>query len=356
MTLNWTLDVVMGGIIGTIIMIGSIISYTTYRRKRVKPLLFFSISYFFVSLYFFFDFLSILYMNIELARIHYVIFFPATIFLVIAIDYTIAESINALKMCIACSLGSIITILAYLPDSIRVDTSKGYEDFAMDFLFSVFTLVLLMYFMFLHVIWGIKMRRNAPNQLKKESNLVLLGIIIMGPLDLIIFLFSTMIPILIIVDYIVLCTGAMIILHVLITEPKIHYILPFKAYWLQVISTLAGFSLFDYEWTESDKDSNLVAGLLSAVEKMSIEVLGKGIIQEFNLEEGILLFKRGEFVTAGLLTSRSSKFLRDSLQNFVDDFEKSFNKALRNRSSVISKFDSADDLITRNFTYVPKRL
>ena len=179
----------------------------------------------------------------------------------------------------------------------------------------------------------------------------------MGPIDLIFYINSSDNNIFNYLNFIALCSGALLILYVLITEPRFYFILPYKAYRLQVISSKAGLSLFDYEWTESNMiHPELVAGLLNAVDKMSLEVLGKGNVQEFNLEKGILIFERGNYISVGLLTSNSSKFLRDSLQNFVKDFEKTYLEELKKEYSNFSAFESAYELIYRHFTYLPRRI
>ncbi len=210
MVLNWNLDVILGGFNGLIILIGAIIAYHTSRRKRIKPLFYFSFSYVFLALYFILDFFGQLYLNIELYQLHYVMFFLAAIFFVISIDYTIAESVNVVKMCIAVSIGSVVSVLSYLPNNIIIITKEGGTYISAGDNLAIFNSLMLLFFIVLIFIWGLKLSLNAPKQMKKESNLVLLGIFLMGPVD---FIFYTLAGgnIFSVLNFLALSSGAMII-------------------------------------------------------------------------------------------------------------------------------------------------
>jgi hypothetical protein len=357
MSLNWTIEAILEFVTGSMLISGTIFSLKAYKRLKVKPLLFFSISFGFIAGYLIIDAFAILISSVFLAQIHTILVFPATLFLVFSVDYTSKETISLLKISITISLGALVLFFAFLPGSVTLNLDRNYP-FVNAELFDLFYILMIVNLLSLFVYWGVTTRKHTPNKLKYAGNLILFGIILLGPIDMVFFIMSRVSIIFVILDYGSMTTGILILTYIMIKEPKIFYVLPFKAYHLQVNYTESGISLFNYKWTEfkSESSDDLVAGLLNAIDKMSINVLERGGVKEMRLEQGILIFQKGKYITTGLLTSKSSRVLRECLLKFTLEFEVVFKKGLEKPPSKLNQFESADELIKNNFTHIPSRI
>ena len=75
-----------------------------------------------------------------------------------------------------------------------------------------------------------------------------------------------------------------------------------------------------------------------------------------DLTEGTLILKESEYITVGLVASKSSKLLMDSLIGFSEDFEEKFQRELN--KSIIDKneYVAAHELIEKYFSNFPSKL
>ena len=358
MNLNWILEVWIDLILAISFLFGSII--TAFRAKKAKPLLFFSFTWLFFSLFFLLEAISYLLLSIELARIYSILFFPATVFLVISIDYSKKESIGIFKMSFTCALGCLEIYLAFQPNAIIKTVIDGESIIVWNGEFLIVTSLMILIFVIFLLDWVGRTFINAPKQLKKESSIFLLGAILVGPINLLLFFFSYTLRILIIFADIFLLIGMIITIYILIKEPKLFYILPFTAYRITVIHNNSGFPLFDYKWAETNINEDLLSGFMQVSQNLSLKLLEKGELKDFQLEKAVLIFQKSKNITVGLLSTNSSKFLRDCLEGFTEEFENEFKDIFNNTpiDSPIdtSKFNSAYILIESYFSYVPSRL
>ena len=82
-------------------------------------------------------------------------------------------------------------------------------------------------------------------------------------------------------------------------------------------------------------------------------MLHRGELEEVKLSEGILIFVKTNYITVGLITSKSSKHLRDSLEKFAKDFEQRFTDLLVKDVFDLTEFESANQLLDFYFGYIP---
>jgi len=89
---------------------------------------------------------------------------------------------------------------------------------------------------------------------------------------------------------------------------------------------------------------------------MSEEVMHIGGVLSIDLVEGILILNESEHITIGLVASKSSKLLRDSLIGFSKDFEQKFQRELKKK--IIDKKDylAAYELIEKYFSNFPHKI
>jgi hypothetical protein len=356
MPLNTNPEVIIDFITGTIFLISATISCIKSRIMRVKPLLFFGIFLFFMALYFFIEALSFLLMDLFLARIYSILIFPATIFLIIGIDYETKETINIGKISLTCSLGFIGVYLAFQPNSVQTTIEGGYPTIIWIGDFEIIAILMVLLPLLLALQWGLSIWIHSPKKMRKKANVFFLGIILMSPITFILYLLTVVSPIFVIFADISLCIGMMITIYIMIKDPKILYILPFRAYSIVVIHGSAGFPLFYHNWSEPVIDQDLFTCVLSATERMTTEVLMRGGVNSVNLEQGVLILEKRKYITVGLLASKVSKFLRDCLSDFAEQFEKRFATELTQAPNELHHFTAAIELIDKTFAYIPSRI
>nr|MDO8110197.1 hypothetical protein [Candidatus Sigynarchaeota archaeon] len=123
---------------------------------------------------------------------------------------------------------------------------------------------------------------------------------------------------------------------------------------LIVINAETGIALYSYTWEKAlNEHTELISPLLQALQSMSFEALNMGHLREVHMEEGNLMFKKGQYVIAGIISSRSTMFLEDQLSAFLTLFEIKFADELRNPSIDITKFQSATILVEKLFHAIP---
>lgn len=356
MSLNINPEIVIDIITGTIFLISATISCIKSRRMRVKPLLFFGLFLIFMSLYFFLEALSFILMDLLAVRIYSVLIFPATIFLIIGIDYESKETVNISKISLTCGLGFIGIYLAFQPNSVQATIEGGYQTIIWRGDFAIIAILMVLVPLILAFQWGLTIWMHSPKKLRKKTNFFFLGIVLMSPVTFILYLFTLVNPIFVIFADIALCIGMIITTYILIKDPKILYILPFRAYSIVVVHSTAGFPLFYHNWSEPLIDQDLFTCVLSATERMTTEVLMKGGVSSVNLEKGVLILEKRRYITVGLLASKISKFLRDCISDFAEQFEIRFETELTQSPNELHHFNAAFELIDETFAYIPSRI
>jgi len=301
------------------------------------------------------DGLSFLFVSEMLARITGIILFPTTIFLIIGINYTIRETFYSKGLIICFGLGILFAYLTFQPGVVESSLETGYLRMnwtgAFNILAIVFTAIIALYLFY----WGLKTWLNAPVLIKKEASIFLLGIIITSPVGMVFYIFYLIEPVFILASDFALIIGILIFLIAILREPKLLYILPFTVYRISV-KDREGFPLFDHDWSKSNISDTIFTGFLNAVQLMSEEVMNIGGLLDINLEEGILVLKESKLITVGLVASKSSKLLRESVVKFTNDFEIKFEKELKNSVKDISQYEDAFELIEKYFSNFPYKI
>ena len=150
--------------------------------------------------------------------------------------------------------------------------------------------------------------------------------------------------------------GALFTIIAIWRDPKIIYILPFKAYRILVVNTNAGIGLFKYDWAElKTVNENIFSMVLQAVGSILDEVLKKGEIRQIKMDQAILLVQhtKNAPVASVLVTSRASKSLIYGLKKFNSEFIETFQSQF-DELYEISKFKDAKKLVEHIFDFVPE--
>ena len=353
MSLNWTPDVIIDLIIGSIFIIGSARLMITAQSKKVKSLKYFYVSWIFASLFFFLEAISFLYLNTTLAKVATIMNILTVFFLVLGIDYTLHEKVRAVRMSVVCFMGGLEIILAFDPNSIVISSNFGFPTLIWTGMLDIIsTSVMSLYIIYL-LYWAFITWRNAPPQLKKLSFFTVLCIITMGIITAIFYFIASIYPEFILVGKVALLIGVAILASFTMIKPKMFYILPFKTYKLLIVHKKSGVPLFYHEWFATELSEDLLSGLISAFQKMSKTILTESEIIGMDLTQGKLIFHQTDNIVAGLISSKSSQFLKRSLMLFANDFESKFKKEFANTVSETTKFSTATELIEKYFPNLP---
>ena len=336
-------------------LITTIISYNSIKTKKITSLFYIRLFFLSLSLFMLLDGVANLFLNEIFSRISGMILLPINIFLIIGINLTLKENYYSIGLVLVCSLGLLLVYFGLQPGATGISIQMGLPRIDWRGSFNVmgmlFTSIAAIYLLF----WGAKTYFNAPFLIKKDASLFFLGMIIASVIGVFFYLLYIIEPVYILFSNLSLIIGLLILTIAIIREPKLLYIFPFTIHRI-VVKNREGHPLFDHDWSKSNIKETIFTGFLNAVQLMSEEVMDIGGLLDINLEEGILILKESERITVGLVASKSSRLLRDSVVNFTTDFEEEFDRDLKNSIVDMSSYDSAYKLIEKHFSNFPHKI
>lgn len=328
MVLNWNIEVVSSLIFSFFLLITVIISYTHPKTKNITSLFYLRLSFLFVGLFMFFDVMGNLFINQAFSRISGMILFPTAICVIIGINYTMRDNFYSIGLILVFGLGILLIYSGFQPSAVGISEDIGFSRIEWRGLFNILGILFSGISSFYLSYWGFKTLFNAPFLIKKDAFLLFSGILIAAILGMMFYLLYLLETYFIIFSNFTMIVGLSIFILAIIKEPKLLYIFPFTVYRI-VVKDKKGHPLFDHDWSESNISETIFTGFLNAVQHMSEEVMHIGGLLDINLEEGILILKESERITVGLVASKSSKLLRDSVVNFTIAFEDKFKRELK---------------------------
>ena len=192
--------------------------------------------------------------------------------------------------------------------------------------------------------------------MKPLARLLLFGSLLFSIVAISMYMLGSVIKIFNPIGFIIHSIGALITIIVIRRDPKIIYILPFKAFKLLVIETTQGLSLFTYEWIKQEKKyDGVFSSIIQGIGHLLKEVLNKGEIREIQLDQAILFIKHNISypVASILIASKTSKSLRNGLEQFNDQFIAKFSESIE-AANKISQFRGAVEIVEKIFEFIPK--
>jgi len=359
MDLNWTPEVIAELVAGIVVFFLALLTYISPKTKKIKSLFYIRLSLLFITLFFLLSGISILILDIWLHKLSAIFIIPACVFLTIGINYSMKDSYFSLNLAAVLCIGTLFSYLVLQPDAIQLSISSGYKTLAWVGLFEIIGNLLLFIYSVSTFYWALKTWINAPFLIKKEAFFAVIGIFFAVIISFVITILDSLFPNLamwfIAIGDIFATIGTLIFIISIIREPKLLYILPFTVNRI-LVKDKEGYPLFDHDWSETDINDLMFTGFINAVQVMSEEVIKKGGLVDIKLKEGILILYESELITVGLVASKSSKLLRESLVNFSNDFQKMFERELKNSVRDMSKYESAYELIEKYFSNFPYRI
>ncbi|TKJ27901.1 MAG: hypothetical protein CEE42_00030 [Promethearchaeota archaeon Loki_b31] len=355
MVLNWTPEVIVEIFTSITIFVAVLLTYFEPRTKKIRSLFFIRMALIFMVLYFVFDLLANLFLSTTLARLYPIMLFPTSMFFIIGINFMIKETINSIILILTFGAGVLLCYLAFQPDAVGFEFEWGYLTVNPVGMFEVLEDFLVFLLLIPVFYWGLKTWLNAPFLIRKEALIFFIGIIIATPITAGVFIFYYWDPSFILYSDITLSLGVFIMCIAIFMEPKLLYILPFTVYRI-VVKDNEGYPLFDHDWSESGIDEPIFTGFINAVQIMSEEVMKIGGLVNIDLTEGILILNESEYITVGLVASKSSRLLRNALTGFTKDFEVTFQRNLKKSIRDKKEYATAYSLIEKYFSNFPSKL
>ncbi len=355
MNLNWTPEAIVDLIVAIIILSASILTYIAPKTKKIKSLFYLRLGIMFMGIFLLLEGFSFIFGSILLNQIHTITIFFAALFTLIGINYTMKENFLSINLIPILCLGIPLVYLTFQPGMIVHSSEYGYPTIIWRDLLFIVGNIFQFYVACAVFYWGLKTWINAPFLIKRDANFFMIGIIFVVPITFSIYFFSYWIPSLILLADITLALGLIIFMVFILKEPKLLYILPFTINRI-LIKDKQGYPLFDHDWSESNIDEMMFTGFINAVQLMSEEVMNIGGLVNINLEEGILILYESELVTVGLVASKTSKLLRESLVNFSNEFQQFFRRELKKSIRDMSAYEPAYFLIDKYFSNFPFRI
>nr|MDO8086467.1 hypothetical protein [Candidatus Sigynarchaeum springense] len=138
-------------------------------------------------------------------------------------------------------------------------------------------------------------------------------------------------------------------------QPKLAYVLPFKAYRLTVFDTTGGTPVYNHNWQPSREqvDETLFSGMLQGVGAILNESLNQGNVREILLDKGTMILQRSQAknIAFVLVASKTSRTLRDGLQLFAERFYARFKGDLVDPINKAA-FEPASALVAECFPFL----
>ncbi len=329
-----------------------VLIYTTIKKKKVALSLL-SLSILFFTLNFFNNSLAVLFMDKNLyISTAYMLFF-SVFFILFFIDYTLQEWYTAIKLASISIIGTLLIITSFQDDAVGIFNSYGFPSLKRNGYFSIIFYLLMFIFVLSILYWIFKSSLHSPKELEKYSKRLITSAILFLIGAVFVFLQQIiLVPLSIFFTF----SGMIIVINIVIKEPKILYILPFKTYRLIVILKESGIDIYSHIWESSNISDDLLGGLMSIINKMGIELINQGELDHISYKKGVFLITGTEHLIFGLIVSKTSKFLNKCLNNFAFEFQKKYQNVLENWYGDLKNFKDAHFLIEKHFGYLPSRI
>lgn len=332
-----------------------------YRKKNHQVLLFMAMAWLFLAVWAFTEAFAMHVNSAQIFRYRGFLLVGMGYFVIFTVDYITREKFDPIKLSIFSAMASLTLYLMFQPAAVDDIQYHGTESFAYGGDFRVLIFFVGFFPGLLLLLFFYKLHRNAPDNLKKYSRINLAGAATIGIISPLIFGtgLTLIVPGII---YISMGTGAFLMGLAFGLEPRLGFVLPFRAMQLMVLDGEAGIPIFTHSWQKVDvklpsdpsTDADLVSGMLQGVSMFVKESIKRGDMREIHVERGILLIKRDDkhVLSYVLIATKASQTLRSALELFAADFVKNFRQQLQERNEV-SLFQNASEIVESVFAFVP---
>ncbi len=353
MTLNWNIEVFFA-LLGFIFFLTfSIIFFRLAYLKRNKIFLSFFLTFLVFTAFHFFETTAYLFLSFELKRISAMMYSLGFFFLIFNVDIVSKEKLSYVKLILASFIIGCTVVLTFIPENIElyIHSILGYPTLGVAGSLRIINISALFLLGFQLVFWFFRTWQRAPVELKRKALFLFITNIIFYCCILVIFILG--LYLIFPMAYFVAIGSISIVTFFIAKEPKLLYVLSFTGRRITVSTNESGIPLFNLSWDiKSSKlkdDLRLLAKWLPLLQQLSQRVGKSLIVEEIKLENEILLFRKGEYITVVLLSEKSTPALCEALEKFTKSFEKKYNMLLKTGMTDSSYYNKATDLIEEFF-------
>jgi len=342
-------------ITGTLLAIGGIITFIYAIRNRNQLILLFSAMWLLYAVFWFIDAAAHYYYSITLMALAIVPQLIAVPCIIIFIELVRKEHVNPIKISILVIIEATLFYITFFMDpSNNWDIIPGYGVHNKGIL-RIFQIIFIFYYAFLYYIWSYQTWRKAPKSLRQSTNLLFFGSTLFSVVTAAMYALGTFIRTFNSLAFIVHSVGAITNIIVILKDPRIIYILPFKAYRILVVDTNKSVALFKHDWAKVGKlEETMFSMMLQAIGNVLDDILKKGEVQEIQMDRAVLLIHHDKTysIASILIASKSSKSLRYGLKRFNEEFVDFFHTQLEGERK-LGMFEETRALVDNVFDYVP---
>ena len=353
MTLNWNFEVFIA-LLGFIFFLTySVIFLRLGYSKKNKAFLSLFLTFSILTAYHFFETTAYLFLSFELKRMGTMMSSLGLFFLIFNVDIVSKERLSYYKIIGASFIIGCTVVLALIPENVKfyIQPTFGYPTLGMSGFLQIINFLALFLLGFQLVYWFFRTWQKSPFELRRKAHYLFITIVIFYCCLLVILLLG--LYLIFPMGYIVAIGSISIVTFFIAREPKLLHILSFTGHRITVITNVSGIPLFNFSWDiKSSKlkdEQRLLAKWLPLLQQLSQRVGKSLIVEEIKLENEILLFRSGEYITAVLLSEKSTPALRESLEKFTKSFEEKYNKLLITGMTDSNYYNKATELIEKLF-------
>ena len=340
-------------ITGTLVAIGGIITFIYAFRRKNRLIFLFSAMWLMYAIFWFIDAAAHFFYSIPLmalAIIPQLIGIPC---IIIFIELSKKEHVSPIKISMLMIIEALIFIITfYVPDNWEIIPGYGIHNKG---ILRIAQIIYLFYFMIFYFLWSFHTWRKAPADLKRLTSYLFIGSAIFSIVTGVMYAIGTFIKTFNAIGFFVNGIGAFITILVILKDPRIIYILPFKAYRILVVDTIASVALFKYDWAKAGEvEENIFTMMIQAIGSVLDDILKKGVVQEIQMDRAVLLINHNKenSIASVLIASKSSKSLRYGLKRFNEEFVRRFQRTLES-SRKVSDFNEGLKVVEQVFDFVP---
>jgi len=345
--------VLSASITGILVAIGGIITIRYSFKRKNRIILLFSAMWLSYAVFWFIDAAAHYYYSTFLMMLAIVPQLLGVPCIVVFTELIKKEHVNPVKISILIIIEALLFYFTFFVPG-NYDIIPGYGVHNKGIL-RFLQVIFIFYFVSLYFIWSYQTWRRAPASLKRLTTLLLFGSALFSIVTASLYVLGTIVRIFNAIAFIVNGIGAFTTIIVILKDPRIIFILPFKAYRILVVDTNASVALYKYDWAKvGELEETMFSMMLQAIGNVLDDILKKGEVKEIQMDRAVLLIQHDKIhsIASILIASKSSKSLRYGLKRFNEKFVSDFRTTL-NGERKVGMFEETRALIDSVFDYVP---
>jgi len=340
-------------ITGTLVAIGGTITFIYAFKNKNRLIFLFSAMWLMYAVFWFMDAAAHYLYSIPLMALAIVPQLIGVPCIIIFIELSTKEHVSPVKFSILMIIEALVFLVTfYVPNNWEIIPGYGIHNKG---ILRIVQIIYLFYFMIFYVLWSFQTWRKAPADLKRLTSYLLFGSTIFSIVTGVLYAIGSLIKVFNAIGFFVNGIGAFITILVILKDPRIIYILPFKAYRILVVDTIASVALFKYDWAKAGEvEENIFTMMIQAIGSVLDDILKKGDVQEIQMDRAVILINHNNenSIASVLIASKSSKSLRYGLKRFNEEFVTQFQKTLED-SRKVSDFVEGSKIVEQVFGFVP---